>query len=49
MTDTGFNFSFAIRVLDPTRQGHGTVVGEYIAVERVQAGIIDVGNEHAFL
>src|SRR5215813_15210638 len=49
MTDTGFNFSFAIGILDPTRQGHGPIVGEHVAIEWVQAGIVDVGDEHAFL
>src|SRR5262249_47287638 len=49
VTDPGFDFSFAIGILDPARQGHRTVVGEHIAIERVQGGIVDVGFEVAII
>jgi hypothetical protein len=35
MPDSGFDFSFAIGVLDAAWQSYGTVVGEHIAIERV--------------
>jgi len=49
VTDTGFDFSFAIGSLDRARQSHGTAVGEHIAMEWVGAGIVEVGDQYAFL
>ena len=33
---------------DAAGQSDGAVVGEHVAVERIQRGIVDVGLEHAF-
>jgi hypothetical protein len=35
-----------IGILDPTRQGYSTVVGEHVAIEQVQGGIVEVRGEH---
>ena len=43
-----FHFSFAIRILDPTRQRYRSVVGEHVAIEWVQSGVVDIGDEHTF-
>ena len=48
VTDGGFYFPLAIRVLDPARHRHGAVVGEHVAVKRVEGGIVEVGNQDAF-
>jgi hypothetical protein len=47
MTDARFNFSFSIRILDPTGQGYRAIVCQDVAIERIQSGIIDVRDEHA--
>jgi len=38
VADGGFDSSFAIRILDPARHGHTTVVGEHIAIEWFKLG-----------
>ena len=48
MTDAGFDFAFAIRISNAARHGDGAVVREHVAIERIERGIVDVGNEHAF-
>ncbi len=48
VSDGGLDFSFSIWIFDPARQGHCTVVGEDVAIEWIQRGIVDVGDEHAF-
>jgi hypothetical protein len=48
MADAGFHFSFSIRILDPTRQGYGAIVRQDVAIKRIQSGIVDVRDEHAF-
>ena len=40
-------FPFRSASPDATRQGDGAVVGEHVAVERVQRGVVDVRREHA--
>jgi hypothetical protein len=47
VADTGLNFAFAIWILDPTRHGDCAVVCEHIAVEGIERGIVDVGDENA--
>ena len=47
VADAGFNFSFSIWILDPTRQGYGAIVRQDVAIERIQNGIVDVRDEHA--
>jgi hypothetical protein len=44
----GFDFAFAIWILNATRHGDRAVVSEDIAIQRIQRGIVDVGDEHAF-
>ena len=48
MADAGLHFPFAIGILDPARQSHHTVVREYISEQRVDGGIVEVGNRHPF-
>jgi hypothetical protein len=48
VADGRFHFAFAIRVADATGQRDDAVVGEDIAVERVQGGVVDVGGEDTF-
>src|SRR5215471_12319613 len=48
MTDTGFDFSLAIGVFDSTGQSYNPIMGEHIAVERVESGVVDIGDEHTF-
>lgn len=47
VTDTGFDFTFAIRIAHATRQRDHSVVLEHIAIQRIERGIVDVGGEHA--
>jgi CRP-like cAMP-binding protein len=42
------DFAFAIWILDATRHGHRTVVREDVAIKRIESGIVNVGNKHAF-
>src|SRR5215469_1674663 len=44
----GLDFSFAVGILDPARQGHRSVVAEYIAIERIQGGLVDIRDQHTF-
>src|SRR5438445_8418866 len=48
VSDGGLDFSFSIGIFDPARQGDHAVVGEDVAIEWIQSGIVDVGDEHAF-
>src|SRR5579859_183068 len=48
MADAGFDFALAIWVLDATRHGDRAVMREHVAIERIESGIVDVGDEHAF-
>jgi hypothetical protein len=45
--DTRFDFSLTVAVAHATRQRHGAVVGEHVAIERIEIRIVDVGLEHA--
>src|SRR2546426_8617292 len=47
--DGRLDFALAIWIPDPTGQRHGAVVGEHIAVQWVERGIVDVRREHALL
>jgi hypothetical protein len=47
VTDARFNLAFAVGILNAARHGHRAVVREHIAIERVQSGIVNVGDEHA--
>ena len=48
VTDSGLHFPFAIGILDPARQSHHAVVSENITKQRVDGGIVDIGNCHSF-
>src|SRR5438132_6853931 len=48
VADGRLHFAFAIGIADPTGQRDDAVVGEDIAIERVQSGVVDVGGEDAF-
>jgi hypothetical protein len=34
-------------MLNPARHGHDAVVSEHVAVEGIEGGIVDVGDQHA--
>ena len=48
VADAGFHFAFPVGIADPARHGHGAVVGQYVAIERIQSRIVNVGLEHTF-
>ena len=48
VSDTAFNFAFAIRIGHAAGQCDGPVVREQIAIQRVQRRIVDVRLKHAF-
>src|SRR5258708_26061649 len=48
VADARLHFPFAIGILDPARQGCDTVVSQNIAEQRVDRGIVEVGNRYAF-
>ena len=47
VADRRLDFPLPIGIADATRQGDGAVVGEHVAVERVQRRVVDVRREHA--
>ena len=49
VADGRLDFPLPIGAPDATGQRDGAVVGEHVAVERVQGGVVDVGREHALL
>jgi hypothetical protein len=48
VADARLHFPFAIGILDPARQCCHTVVSQDIAEQRVDRGIVEVRNRHAF-
>ena len=46
--DAALDFSFSIWIRDPAGEGDGTVMGEHIAIEGIEGGVVNVGNEYAF-
>jgi hypothetical protein len=48
VSDPRFDFPFAIRIVDPARQCHHAIVGEHIPKQRVDGGIVDIRDQHAF-
>ena len=48
MADARFDFPFAIRITDATRHRDDTVMGEDVAIQRIERRIIDIRREHAF-
>ena len=49
VADRGFDFALAIGVADATRQSDDPVVGQHVAVERIERGVVDVRGEDALL
>ena len=49
VADAGFHFAFAIGIADAARQCDHAVVGEHIAIQRIERRIVDVRREHALL
>ncbi len=47
--DAGFDFPFAIGIADATRQRDHAVMGEHVAVQRIERRVVDVRGEDAFL
>ncbi len=48
VSDAALNFSFSIWILDPAGEGDRTVMSEHVAIEGIERGVVDVGNEYAF-
>ncbi len=46
--DAALHLAFSIRVADAAGQRDGAVVGQQVAIERVEKGIVDIGLQHAF-
>ncbi len=42
MADAGFDFAFAIGIADAARQADDAVVGEDVAIERIERRIVDI-------
>ena len=49
VADGGFDLALPVGVSDAARQGDDAVVGEHVAVERIELGVVDVGAEDALL
>ncbi len=47
MANAGFDFAFAVGILNAARHGHRAVVREYVAIEGIESRIVNVGDEHA--
>jgi hypothetical protein len=47
VADARFHFAFAIGIADAARQGHDAVVGEHVAIQRIEDRIVDVRRQHA--
>ena len=47
VADPRFDFAFPIRIPDSARRRDDAVVGEDVAIKRIQRGIVDVGREYA--
>src|SRR5215213_9956720 len=48
MAHSSFHFAFAIRISHSARHGYHAVVSQYITVEWIECGVVDVGGEHSF-
>jgi len=48
VADPRFHFPFTIRIFDPARQRHHTVVCEDIPKQWIEKGIVDAGKQHTF-
>lgn len=48
MAHASFHFAFPIWILNATRQGDRTVMGQHITIERIERRVMNVCLEHAF-
>jgi hypothetical protein len=48
VTDSGFNFAFAIGILDAAGQRHNAIVCENVAIERIQRRVVEIWSEYTF-
>ena len=48
MADPRFHFPFAIRIFDPARQRHDTIVCEDISKQWIEDRIVDVSTQYTF-
>jgi hypothetical protein len=48
MADARFDLPFAIGIADPAREGDYPVMREYIAIEGIERGVVDVRGEDPF-
>ena len=49
VADAGLDLALAVGVADAARQGDGAVVGQHVAVERIERRVVDVRGEDALL
>src|SRR5690606_30260621 len=49
VADAALDFAFAVSVAHTARQRDGAMVGEHVAVKRIESRVVDVGLEHALL
>ncbi len=49
MADTRLDLALAIGVAHPARERDRAIVLEYVAIQRVQLGVVDVRRDDAFL
>ena len=49
VADAGLDLALSVGVTDATRQGDDAVVGQHVAVERIERRVVDVRGEHALL
>ena len=49
VADAGLDLTLSIGIADTARQGDGAVVGEHVAVERIERRVVDVRGEDALL
>jgi hypothetical protein len=48
VADASFDFALAIWILNATRHGDRAVMREHVAIEGIESGIVNVGDEHTF-
>ena len=48
MAHPGFNLPFAIGIAHAAGHGYRAIVGQQIAIERIERGLVDIRSEHAF-
>src|SRR5215469_6605831 len=46
--NSALDFTLSIRITHTARQSNGAVMSQYIAIQRVQRRVINIGREHSF-